>query len=209
MNLLRLPSKDELIFPQEVAPYIVFSFALSVFFFLGGLYMAVSDPSVIINQISNLKSMVEGVADLTLVGLLFIIFFNNCLVALLASLGGLLFSILPLIIILTNGFFVGIVFYFVLDTVSWNFFIAGILPHGLVELPVIFFSTAMGLWLGRCFFKYLFLKTETKVSLFLKIKKVFYTYVFVVVPLLFLAAVIESFLTPYVLKLFFDVDLLL
>lgn len=209
MNLLRLPKKKDLIFPKELLSFIVFSFSLFTTFFFLGLYMAVNDSSVIYQQMTVLKEMVEGVVNLSPIGLLFFIFLNNSLVALFASLGGIIFSAFPLVIIISNGFLIGVVFHFISSIHSWNFFLGGILPHGLIELPIIFFSTAMGLWLGRCFFKYLFFRSETGVSFLYKIKRVFYTYIFIVVPFLFLAAFIETFLTSYLLNIFFDLDLVM
>jgi stage II sporulation protein M len=203
MNLLKLPKREDLIFPKELLSLIVFSFSLFTVFFFLGFYMAVSDSSVIYEQMSVLQDLVEKLVELSPIGLLFFIFLNNSLVALFASLGGIIFSVLPLLIIISNGFLIGIVFHFISSVHSWNFFLGGILPHGLIELPIIILSTAMGLWLGRGFFMYLFFRNETGVSFLSKIRRVFCTYIFIIVPFLFIAALIETFLTSYLLNTFF------
>jgi len=70
--------------------------------------------------------------------------------------------------------------------------ILSILPHGILELPAIIICNALGFRLAYTAFKSIFggdgVLRELKRSLKL--------YVFIIIPILFIAAIIEVFITP-------------
>ena len=75
----------------------------------------------------------------------------------------------------------------------------GLLPHGIFELPGFFLSMAMGLYLCRTLTKKLLgrAREEKILSMLNGIAK---TFVLVVIPLLIVAAVVESSITPMIMK---------
>ena len=83
---------------------------------------------------------------------------------------------------------------------QWLLLAAGILPHGIFELPALFLSLAAGLCLCRNINVYI-RKNEKGIMkpLLLNILRVV---VLLVVPLLVLAAVAETYVTPALMQLF-------
>ncbi len=206
MSSSKLFSKESFVTPHEVKDPLVFSVIFYVLFAFVGYAMAETYPDQIAMYLEELGKMVSSVAELSIVGILFFIFLKNIFVAFLASLGGILFTLLPVVIIVANGLVLGIVFHLVTYLESTEYFFLGILPHGIVELPAILFSTAIGIWLGGSFFRFLFFGTETRSSLKEKAKRALGTYILIIVPLLFLSALIEVFGTPLLLNHFFDIN---
>lgn len=196
------PVNPLLIRGQEVSGPILFSVTFFLLFAFVGFVLATVYPSILIMLIDSLVEMAEGVSELNVASLSRFIFLNNIFVALMASLGGLVFAFLPVAIVVINGFIIGVVYYLTINIKSSVFFFAGVIPHGVIELPVIIFSVAIGIWLGSALFNFLFLGDESIQSLRHKIKRVFYTYVTFILPLLFLAALVEAFVTPKILDLF-------
>ena len=99
---------------------------------------------------------------------------------------GILFGIYPLFATIANGFILGFVASISVSEVGF-LVLWRILPHGIFELPAIFISFGLGLKIGSFIFqkkKFKSLKNYSLNSL-----KVF---VFIIIPLLIIAAVIEG-----------------
>ena len=142
------------------------------------------------------------------------IFINNSMGSFLALFLGLIpFLFLPVLSIISNGTAMGIV-----SAVSstqgidpFKVFIS-IAPHGLLELPALFYAAGLGIYISREIFIHLFFSESSKKPFFSPenirepfiplVKKVFITFVSVILPLLMIAALIESFITPFLVKLF-------
>jgi stage II sporulation protein M len=78
-----------------------------------------------------------------------------------------------------------------------------ILPHGIVELPTLFLSGSVGVFLSLKIFRKIFPRREEEVEIKPVIAQVARTYLLVIVPLIFAAALLESFLTPVLAQRFF------
>ena len=166
-----------------------------------GLVIAVNYPVEVNEYFETFLSRLEGVTEMGLGAIFVFIFLNNSFVAFLASIGGIVLSVFPFIILVSNGLMLGVVLHIVLTVESFGFFLVGILPHGVIEIPVVLYATSLGIWLGKSFFDFLVFKKETKESMQDKLKRSFCSYIFIVVPLLFLAALIEVTVTPILLYL--------
>lgn len=123
------------------------------------------------------------------------IFLNNGIKVFMAVALGIVIGFYPTLLLLVNGFIVGSVVTVGGMTIGWDKTLAGILPHGLIELPVFIIGGAIGLMLGAKVIDKIFKKNKTP------IKPEFYKAigftVKVLIPLLFIAAIIESFITPF------------
>ena len=132
------------------------------------------------------------------------IFFNNLKAsALMVVLGLIPFLILPAFGLLANGVGIGVVTS-MLQIKGQNvvtMLLVGIVPHGIFEIPAFILSGSLGIYMSIQFSKFILmgLRTETEPPLHL-IKCILKTWLFVVVPLLSLAALIESYITPTLLK---------
>lgn len=153
-----------------------FVFAIIGFVFSG--YLTIID--VLLRQI------VTQVKDLSGIGLVAYIFLNNSQSALMSLVLGIGLGIVPVINAIFNGLVIGYVLskVFVIGGFSevWK-----ILPHGIFELPAIFISLGVGMRLGTIFFDKLWKKKIAE-----RIYRAALIFVFIIIPLLLIAAIIEG-----------------
>lgn len=125
------------------------------------------------------------------------IFLNNLQACLLLFLGGATFGLLTLFILLANGVIIGVFVGDIADRLGSLGLVAGLVPHGIFELPALFIAAALGLGLARSLLAELSGAGDAAAGavrlggLFLR----------VVVPLLAVAAVVEAFITPALLQI--------
>lgn len=127
------------------------------------------------------------------------LFTNNLRAMLLGVLYGFIpFLYLPALALGVNAAILGMLASLIDG--QWLLLAAGILPHGIFELPALFLSLAAGLCLCRNINVYI-RKNEKGIMkpLLLNILRVV---VLLVVPLLVLAAVAETYVTPALMQLF-------
>ncbi|MFA7254146.1 MAG: stage II sporulation protein M [Patescibacteria group bacterium] len=129
-----------------------------------------------------------------------IIFLNNTIKTLIMILLGFLLGIYPFYFIATNGFLLGLVMIMVGDRLGYPVVIAGILPHGIFELTALIIGTAYGFWLGVRFAK----KIRFRYPFRPYLNRALAVYLKIILPLLFVAAVIEAWLTPWLINLTLD-----
>lgn len=127
------------------------------------------------------------------------LFGNNLRAMVLSTLYGFIpFLYLPALSMGVNAIFLGMVASSVNG--QWLLLAAGILPHGIFELPALCLSLAAGLCLCQNINRYI-RKNEKGIMkpLLLNILRVTGL---VVIPLLVVAAIMESYVTPAVMQLF-------
>jgi stage II sporulation protein M len=140
------------------------------------------------------------------------IFLNNFLVATLVMIAGLIpFLFIPIWAVMANAVAMGIVSAYVtlkgLDL--FKLMIAGILPHGIFEIPAFLYACSLGVLLSVKVFKLITNSQSSEDSFMLILKKVLKTWLIVIIPLLLIAAVIETFITPHLIQTFLgDISLL-
>lgn len=139
-----------------------------------------------------IKDILSKTQGLDALELLWFIFSNNVTSAVSSLFLGLLFGVFPLFNAIFNGALLGYVYSKAVPIAGFGV-IWKILPHGIFELPAIFISLGLGLHLGMSIFTRNKLKTVKE--RFIGSLKAFLA---VVVPLLMLAAIIESFLIFFV-----------
>jgi len=180
----------------------------SVTLFLVGLligyYIFLSNPEFVLLNIEKLLGNILRIGEamekrskLHVTGL---IFQNNIKALLVIMFGGIAFGLISVFSILFNGFIMGIVMAFTFyQGKSIMFFIAGILPHGILELPVVLGASAFGLKTGL---DLLFPRGKGRIKLLKDNLKNSVLSLGVFVPLLFIAAAVEAVITPYIINFF-------
>ena len=83
---------------------------------------------------------------------------------------------------------------------QWLLFAAGILPHGIFELPALILALSSGIYLCRKVTDYV--RHNEKGVMGPLMKDLLRLFVMHIIPLLVAAAVIEAYVTPQLLKLF-------
>lgn len=131
------------------------------------------------------------------------LFRNNLTACFFAIAYGLIpFFYLPAATLGINAMLIGFVGgYFAANHLSPVLFIAALLPHGIFELPALILAFSAGLELcreitGRC------RGQEGSLPLVQSLSNAGRIYLFPILPLLAVAAVMEAYVTPYVISLF-------
>ena len=188
--------KDDAAYLRSIYIYV----ALSVFLFaltaVMGYYTAQLDPEFAAGWTEELE-MLAWILEQPPLMIMIIIFLKNLLASATAMLLGLGLGIVPMIVATTNGFLLGIVGYSAVEQKGWLYLAAGILPHGIIELPAVLLSIAIGLRLGHLLALSLLkersdLTGEMRVAIHFLLRWI--------MPLLLLAAAIETFITPFIIS---------
>ena len=130
------------------------------------------------------------------------LFLHNLETAAVAILFGVLPALhLPALFLGVNALVLGFSgAYYVQNGLSFLAYLAGILPHGLFEIPALCLAFASGLylctsmtsaWMGR-----------SKGTVGTAVRQILLVYLLLVVPLTAAAAVVECYVTPLLLRLF-------
>ncbi|WP_416293881.1 stage II sporulation protein M [Paenibacillus illinoisensis] len=78
------------------------------------------------------------------------IFFNNAIKSVLVIYAGIFFGVLPVIFLVINGMVIGFLVHITTDNGAsfFDIVVKGLLPHGIIEIPVIIIACAFGLKFG-------------------------------------------------------------
>jgi stage II sporulation protein M len=187
-----LSVKDDAAYLKSIWVYIglsVFLFALTA---VMGYFAAKYDPQMAASWTKELE-MLRWIMDQPPILIMMIIFLKNLLASSMAMLLGLGLGLVPLLVVTSNGFLLGIVSYGAIQKAGALYLLAGILPHGIIELPTVLLSIAIGFRLGHLLALTIL---QEKEDLSGETRMAFHLLVRWVAPLLFLAAAIETFITP-------------
>jgi stage II sporulation protein M len=135
---------------RHIPRYVVF---LSAFFFAVFLTGFLAPIPGKLDLLGTLMEAFEPFLTLPPWKMFFVILLNNSAKTFVALVLGILFGILPLIAVATNGYILGIVYLFVSGKVGYVQAAKSVLPHGVLEIPAVILSAAYGLWLGVTFGK--------------------------------------------------------
>lgn len=161
-----------------------------------GYVVAIMYPDMVMQSLEELEGLVELLKNLSLIEIMLLIFLNNALKSLLILILGVGLGIVPFLFIAYNGYFLGIFSHKILMEQGMLYLVAGLLPHGIIEIPMVVVSAAIGMRLGLKVFASL--KGEPvhlKEEMITGIKFFFYW----VMPLLFIAAIVETFITSSII----------
>jgi len=115
--------------------------------------------------------------------------------SLLALLFGTILAIFPLLCLLANGGILGALAFLSSQNLSLSVFLTGILPHGIIEISVLILSCSSGIKIGKkVITRVVKRRGRVKEELLLS----FDFFLRVLLPLLFLAAMIEVFIVPHI-----------
>ncbi len=199
MNMYDINSKEQALqYIKNIRREIGYMFLLFVISAVVGYLTAIMYPYMVLNSLEELEGLVELLKDLSLLQIMFLIFFNNALKSLLILVLGIGLGIVPFFFIAYNGYFLGIFSHKILMEQGFLYLTAGLLPHGIIEIPMVVVSAAIGLRLGIKGLASLkgesvHLKEEMLTGI-----KFFFLWI---MPLLFIAAAVETFITSVIIGL--------
>ncbi len=192
--------KDDAAYVKSLQNYIFLALALFFGSAIAGFLAAGSDPELAATYVKEIGGKLEWILDLSPPLMMLAIFANNLFAATISMLLGIGFGIIPAVIAIINGAVIGIVVWHAMNVSGLAFVTIAILPHGIIELPTIFLSIGVGLRLGHLLFQTL---QGKKVDLGGEMRSVLSLLKWIVL-LLFLAAMIETFITPVLVQPFID-----
>jgi stage II sporulation protein M len=173
--------------------YSVYAIAsLMAFAFLLGAVVAVAMPAETAKLLELVASEFAPYQSLKSLDLMVSLFLHNAFVCLLMAALGLGLGLVPLLIAFDNGLVLGIVAGAAAGEKGLLITLAAISPHGVIELPCMVLSAAIGLHLGYSVLQALF---KRPVSLAAEVRDAGLVFLFWLLPLLLAAAFVESYVT--------------
>ncbi len=170
---------------KESKVFIYSSIIVFVLFILLGA--AIPAPEIVEEKIFEfMKELIIKTKDMTKEELIFFIFLNNVQSSFFGMILGILFGIFSGITLAINGYLIGFVSIKSIEIGGWGV-LWKLVPHGVFELPALFISLGLGLKLGS-----FILEKNKGVRLKEYIIESLRVFVFVVIPLLIIAAIIEG-----------------
>lgn len=154
--------------------------------------------------VSNFAQQVEDMGILDEDGTVsaFALLTNNVRATLLTILYGFVpYVFLPALSLGTNAILLGaFAAYYVNNGSSLLLYLAGIIPHGIFELPAIVLAVAMGIYLCKMINYYV--KHNTKGIMLPLMADLLRAFLLRLIPMLVLASLVEAYITPLVMGLF-------
>lgn len=184
------------------------TFAVSAIFILVIIVSAIylkDHPDQVLSMMNDFMKMVDASGIISENGSVssIALMFNNIRACLLSIVIGFLpFLFLPLITLITNAALMGAMFglYSIMD-ISYTSLFAGLVPHGIFEIPALVISMTLGIYLCKeMTMKVLGKRKETKITD--TFGSIFNYFVCILVPLLIIAGIIEAYITPSIMEMF-------
>ncbi|SEC19018.1 stage II sporulation protein M [Paenibacillus sp. GP183] len=137
--------------------------------------------------------------------LFIIIFLNNASIAIMVIFLGMIFGLLPLFMLVSNGMILGYALSLNTTGSTGLLVLKGILPHGIFEISAILIACAYGLKLGTLMMKLCLHVLIRRVGAtarpeFIRIFKLLLPLITFIVILLLIAATVESTLSYWLMK---------
>lgn len=170
-----------------------------------GAFFAFFYPEVIETALESFTAMVEDAGIMNEDGSIstFALLFNNWWAMLVSAAYGLIpFIFLPLLSLITNGLILGVFgMFYALSGPGILAYLAGILPHGIFELPALVLSIACGVYLCRNMNR-LVTGNANRIPMVELLSDLLRVLLLLVAPMVVAAAFIECYITPLILGLF-------
>jgi stage II sporulation protein M len=181
---------------RTLRPYFATSLTLLVLGSVLGVLAIPYAPDIAQNINQSVTGFVKLFRELAKPQLAVAIFLNNAVKTLVVIVGGVLFGIVPVIFVLVNGAALGFVLYLSIEQRGLFESLLAILPHGILELPAVLLGTSTGLKLGGYAVKKVF--GDAQIAMGRELAWAMKFFLAVIVPMLAIAALVESFVTSEV-----------
>ncbi|MEA2035340.1 MAG: stage II sporulation protein M [Euryarchaeota archaeon] len=163
-----------------------------------GTLAVMEDPTLGEDLMQTLNQEVFGkILDDNQIILSFNLFLNNLEASIILFLGGATFGVLTLIVLSTNGIVIGMVIEVLREQQGLLYILAGVIPHGIFEIPAFVISGGLGLLLAEELLR----EARGKGDAAEKAKDYSIVFLKAVIPLLAIAAFVEGFITPEIINL--------
>jgi len=165
--------------------------------FLSGLFAPASMVNLFSEELTALEELAGFLAPLPQPIVFVVIFITNVSTLLTSFIFSPILCLWPIVVLTLNGWLIAFVSAIIVQEKSLGFLLAGLLPHGIFELPALIIAEAAAFSFGTAVMLALFKKERR--SLLLPNLKRNSIYLLIAFALLLLAAIIETFITPLLL----------
>lgn len=174
---------------------------IAIFLFGIGLASGLATPtsitSLLAEDVAALEEMADLLASLPQSTVFVLILVKNVSVVLMSFALSPIFYLVPVITLTLNGWIIGLVSTAVVQEKSLGFLLAGLLPHGIFELPALIMGEAVAFSFGTAVMLAVFKKEKRE--LLLPNLKQNLKYLIIACALFVPAAIIETYVTPLLL----------
>jgi stage II sporulation protein M len=197
--LISTTASNNLTFQRNIWSYVLLTAALFIASLIAGLLASIELANTNLEELKQaLQPLIQTLGVFGPIAFLFVIFLNNAIKALAAIVLGVFAGIPPILFILVNGFMIGLVVSALQSSMGYGIVVASLLPHGIIEVPLLVLASALGVSVGKESLRYLLRKQS---SIKIQLRHGMRVYLKWIVAGLFIAAVIEVFITPLVIML--------
>ena len=133
---------------RNIPRYCVILTALFVAATLAGFYAPMPGKKELLG---DLMASFGPFLELSPWRMFFFLLLNNSVKSFLVMLAGILFGLIPVFAVATNGIILGVAYLFASRGFGYIKAAKAVLPHGVPEIPAVILSAAYGLWLGVTF----------------------------------------------------------
>ena len=173
---------------------------IAIFLFGIGMVFGLATPLSIVNlmsgEIAALEELSRILAPFSVLTVI-LIFIKNVSALVLSFVLSPILCLVPVLALVVNGWLLAFISSAVVQEKSLGFVLAGLLPHGIFELPALIMGQAAALSFGTM--TILALLQKRKRNLLLPNLKHNLRYLLIALALLLPAAIIETYITPLLL----------
>lgn len=177
--------------------WVIIAFLLFVIGIISGLAAPAAISRLVSDELAALEKMGSALPPFKLSTMIFI-FIKNAVALLFSFALSPIFCLVPILTLTVNGWLLALVSTMVAEEKSLGFVLAGLLPHGIIELPALFIGEAAALSFGAVVVVALF-KKEKRNLLFPSLRQNL-RYLFIALALFLPAAIIETYVTPLLVR---------
>lgn len=193
-----MKAKEALTYLGSIKGYILFVSAMFILSTLMGCWYASINPELATQAFAEINELFGIIKGLNPLVIMLIIFLNNSIKCLIALSLGIGFGLIPLAFVTYNGFLIGMIVFITERTEGILCILAALVPHAIIELPMILLSAAIGVKLGHDLLNTL---QGKRVDMKKEFKRGALFYIYWILPLLFIAAAVETFVTPLIVAM--------
>jgi stage II sporulation protein M len=191
--MLIMPKEERRAYLYRLRPYIIASLTLFASGIVGGFVVVQHVPELADHFQDILANFVRMFTGMPPFRLAVAIFLNNAVKTFFAIVLGVVLGIVPVIFLFANGIALGVAISISTQARGlWPSLLA-ILPHGIIELPAVLLGTSIGLMIGHLAAQGI--SGRARVPIIAEIGRAIRYFCTVIVPLLVLAALVETFIT--------------
>lgn len=191
-----------ILFLQRMNRYLRLSLVIFVVGLALGAIFARPLQTALSPLMTDLKTLATGMKHEAFSAMMMTLFLHNLRTSIFMLVGGILFGVLPALFVMVNGALVGFVLAITYHSTHVNpflLFAAGILPHGIFEIPAYLLASAFGMRTGVLLFRSMGRNLGS--DNWRKLGKDLLPTLLIVAVFLFIAANIETGITPVLLRM--------